>query len=61
MLERIEDNVVAINNIMNADHKTKHLVPTWKDKDRWQALSKALRPLAALTDMLSAQKYVRVS
>ena len=61
MLERIEDNVDAFHDIMKADHKTKHLVPTWQDKDCWQALSKALRPLAALTDMLSAQKYVTVS
>ena len=61
MLERIEDNVDAIRDIMKADHKTKHLVRTWQDKDCWQVLSKALRPLAALTDMLSAQKYVTVS
>ena len=61
MLGRIEDNVDAIRDIMKADHKTKNLVPTCPDKDCWQALSKALRPLAALTDMLSAQKYVTVS
>lgn len=61
MLERIEDNVDAIRDIMKADSKTKHLVPTWQDKDCWQALSKALRPVAALTDMLCGQKYVTVS
>ncbi len=61
MLERIEDNVDAIRDIMKADSKTKHLVPTLQDRDCWQAISQALRPVAALTDMLSGQKYVTTS
>ncbi len=61
MLERIEDNVDAIRDIMKADSKTKHLVPTWQDRDCWQAISQALRPVAALTNMLSGQKYVTTS
>ena len=61
MIERIEDNVDAIRDIMKADSKTKHLVPTWQDKDCWQALTKALSPVAALTDMLCGHKYVTVS
>ncbi|XP_028414074.1 zinc finger BED domain-containing protein 1-like [Dendronephthya gigantea] len=61
MLEQIGDNIDAIRDIMKADRKTKHLIPTWQDKDCWEAISKALRPVAALTDLLSGQNYVTVS
>ena len=61
MISRILEQEEAIRNVLSADRKTSHLVPTWQDIDVLQSLHQALSPLSDLTDILSAEKYVTVS
>ena len=61
MISRILEQEEAIRNVLSADRKTSHLVPTWQDIDVLQSLHQALSPLSDLTDILSAEKYDTVS
>ena len=60
MISSILEQEEAIRNVLSADRKTSHLVPTWQDIDVRQSLHLALS-LSDLTDILSAEKYVTVS
>ncbi len=47
--------------VLKADRKTKHLVPTWQDTDVLESISRTLGPLLEFTDALSGEDYVSVS
>ena len=47
--------------VLSTDRKTSHLVPTWQDIEVLESLSKALSPLADLTDFRSGEKMATIS
>ena len=51
----------AIRQVLGADRKTTHLIPTWQDTDVLDSLDKALSPLAEFTNIMSVEQYVSVS
>lgn len=51
----------AISQVLSADKKTRHLVPSWQDLDVLESLHVALNPLLEFTDSLSGECYVSVS
>lgn len=61
MIERVLEQEKAISQVLGADKKTRHLVPTWQDIDVLESVSKALSPLMEFTDALSGEEYVSVS
>ncbi|KAJ8364871.1 hypothetical protein SKAU_G00137020 [Synaphobranchus kaupii] len=61
MIERMLDQVKAISQVLKADKKTRHLVPSWQEIDVLEPVKKALSPLKDFTDALSGEDYVSVS
>lgn len=61
MIERILEQHKAITQVLSADKKTRHLVPSWQDMDVLESLHLALNPLMEFTDSLSGDCYVTVS
>lgn len=61
MIERVLEQRRAISDILSADRKTRHLVPSWQDLDVQESVNLALRPLQEFTDALSGEIYVSVS
>lgn len=61
MIERILEQHKAIIQVLSADKKTRHLVPSWQDMDVLESLHVALNPLMEFTDSLSGDCYVTVS
>ena len=61
MVERILEQETAIRQVLGADRRTSHLIPSWQDIDVLESLNKALAPLKDFTDILSAEGYVTVS
>ncbi|XP_053298983.1 E3 SUMO-protein ligase ZBED1 [Pleuronectes platessa] len=61
MMERILEQRQAISNVLSADRKTRHLVPSWQDLDVLESVNLALHPLQVFTDALSGESYVSVS
>lgn len=61
MIERILEQEKAIGQILGADKKTRHLVPTWQDIDVLESVNKAIKPLHDFTDALSGESYVSIS
>ena len=61
MLERINEQQVAIRVVLASDSKASHLIPTWQDFDVIESVLAALRPLVELTDVLSAEKSITIS
>ncbi|XP_030016881.1 zinc finger BED domain-containing protein 1-like [Sphaeramia orbicularis] len=61
MIERVLEQEKAIGQILGADKKTRHLVPTWQDIDILESVNKAIKPLHDFTDALSGETYVSVS
>ncbi|KAM9364836.1 E3 SUMO-protein ligase ZBED1-like [Pholidichthys leucotaenia] len=61
MIERILEQEKAIGQILGADKKTRHLVPTWQDIDVLESVNKAIKPLHDFTDALSGETYVSIS
>ena len=59
MVERLIDhnNGQYIRDILGADAKTKHLVPSWADLDVLDCLKKALGPLAELTYSVQSARH----
>ena len=51
----------ALRQVLAADRKTCHLVPSWQDIEVLESVNKALSPLAEFTDILSGEEYVTVS
>lgn len=61
MIERVLDQENAICQVLEADRKTRHLVPSWQDIDVIESVKKALSPLRDFTDALSDEDNVSVS
>ena len=61
MVEHILEQETAIRQVLSADQKTSHLIPSWQDIDVLQSLNRALAPLKDFTDILSGEAYVTVS
>ncbi|XP_050960772.1 E3 SUMO-protein ligase ZBED1 [Labeo rohita] len=61
MMERVLEQEKAITQVLAADQKSRHLLPTWQDIDVLEAITKALKPLQDFTDALSGEEYVSVS
>ncbi|KAJ8358655.1 hypothetical protein SKAU_G00151800 [Synaphobranchus kaupii] len=61
MIERILDQEKAISQVLKADKKTRHLVPSWQEIDVLESVKKALSPLKDFTDALSGEDYVSLS
>lgn len=61
MVERVLEQEKAISQVLKADKKNRHLVPTWQDLDVLESVNRALSPLMEFTDALSGEEYVSVS
>ncbi|KAL3976330.1 CD59 antigen [Sarotherodon galilaeus] len=61
MIQRVLEQEKAISQVLKADRKTRHLVPTWQDIDVLESVNKTLNPLIEFTDALSGEEYVSVS
>ncbi len=59
--QRVLEQEKALSQVLKADRKTKHLVPTWQDTDVLESISRTLGPLLEFTDALSGEDYVSVS
>ena len=58
MVQRILEQEKAIRVVLSADRKASHLIPSWQDMDVLSAISEALSPLCAFTDVMSGEKYI---
>ncbi|XP_038062483.1 E3 SUMO-protein ligase ZBED1-like [Patiria miniata] len=61
MIERILEQAPAIRRLFAEDRAHSHLLPTWQDISVLEAVNKALKPVAAFTDIMSGEEYVTVS
>ncbi|XP_038590224.1 E3 SUMO-protein ligase ZBED1-like [Micropterus salmoides] len=61
MISRILEQQKALTQVLYADKKARHLIPTWQDIDVLESVSKSLGPLLDFTDALSREDYVSVS
>ena len=61
MVHQLLEQEEAIRVVLSFDRKSTHLVPTWQDIDVLESLSKALSPVADLTDLLSGEKHISIS
>lgn len=61
MIERVLEQENAITQVLAADKKTWHLVPTLQDIMVLESVTAALKPLQDFTDALSGEAYVSVS
>lgn len=50
MIQRVLEQEKAITQVLAADKKSRHLVPTWQDIDVLESVNKALSPLQEFTD-----------
>ena len=57
MIERVIEQEKALSQVLRAEQKTRHLVPTWQDLDVLESMNKALSPLMEFTDALSGELY----
>ncbi|KAJ8403945.1 hypothetical protein AAFF_G00342950 [Aldrovandia affinis] len=60
-MERVLEQEKSITQVLAADKKTRHLVPTWQDIQVLESVTAALKPLQDFTDALSGEAYVSVS
>ncbi|MBN3296944.1 ZBED1 protein, partial [Amia calva] len=61
MIQRVLEQQRAISDILLADRKSRHLVPSWQDLDVLESINQALQPLQEFTDALSVESFVSVS
>ena len=61
MVSRILEQESSIRQVLSADRKDTHLIPTWQDLEVLESMQAALSPLADFTDMLSGEERVTVS
>ena len=61
MIHRMLEQENAIRQVLSADRKTTHLIPTWQDTDVFESLDKALSPVAEFTNIMSMEHHVTVS
>ena len=50
-----------MRQVLAADHKNSHLIPTWQNFDVLELMQAALGPLEDFTDMLPGEEKVTVS
>ncbi|XP_034145490.1 zinc finger BED domain-containing protein 4-like [Esox lucius] len=48
MIERVLEQRRAISDVLSADRKTRHLVPSWQELDVLESVNLALRPFAGI-------------
>ncbi|KAK7889268.1 hypothetical protein WMY93_024828 [Mugilogobius chulae] len=53
MIQRILEQQRALTDVLSADKKSRHLIPTWQDLDVLESVNQALQPLQEFTDALS--------
>ena len=61
MIQRVIEQEKDISQVLRAERKTRHLVPSWQEMDVLESVSKTLGPLIEFTDALSGEEYVSVS
>ena len=61
MVSRLLEQEEAVRIVLSSDKKTSHLIPSWQDTQIWESISKALSPIAELTDFLSGDSHVTIS
>ena len=61
MIQRVIEQEKAISQVLRAERKTRHLVPSWQEMDVLESVSKTLGPLIEFTDALSGEEYLSVS
>lgn len=61
MISRILEQQQALTQVLSADKKLRHLIPTWQDIDVLESVRKSLSPMLDFTDALSGDEYVSVS
>ena len=61
MVNRVLEQESAIRQVLGADRKCTHLIPTWQDVEVLESLQAALGSLADFTDMLSGEEQVTLS
>ncbi|XP_073699819.1 E3 SUMO-protein ligase ZBED1-like [Garra rufa] len=61
MIGRFLEQEKALSQVLLADKKARHLVPSWQDMMVLESLNTALGPLFEFIDALSGEKYVSVS
>ena len=61
MISRILEQQQALTQVLSADKKLRHLIPTWQDMDVLESVSKSLGPMLDFTDALSGDEYVSVA
>ena len=61
MVSRFLEQEEAVRLVLSSDRKTTHLIPTWQDTEVLESLSKALSPVAELTDLLSGEEHITIS
>ena len=60
-MERALEQEKAITQVLAADKKTGHLVPTWQHIQVLESVTAALKPLQDFIDALTGEAYVSVS
>ena len=55
MIARVLEQETALRQVLSADRKTAHLVPTWQDLEVLEDIDKALSPLADFTAIFSGE------
>ncbi|MBN3297773.1 ZBED1 protein, partial [Amia calva] len=59
-IQRVLEQQRDISDVLSADRKSRHLVPSWQDLDVLESINQALQPLQEFTDALSGESYVCV-
>ena len=61
MITRLLEQEEAVRVVLSCDRKTGHLIPKWQDIEVLESISKALSPIAELTDFLSGENHITIS
>ena len=61
IVSRLLEQEQAVRLVLSSDRKVIHLIPTWQDIQVWEFITKALSPIADLTDFLSGDTHVTIS
>jgi len=61
MVERLLEEMDAMENVLSEDRASAHLSPSWQGQDILQSIADALKGLKTMTDALSAEKCVTIS
>ncbi|KAL4008252.1 hypothetical protein ACER0C_002104 [Sarotherodon galilaeus] len=61
MIERVLEQQRSISDVISADKKSRHLIPTWQDLEVLESVNQAFHRLQDFTDALSGESYVSVS